>query len=370
MDLLDRILTEAFPPKKAGSGKPPSANVSGGPKPPKPGAGAAKPNPFAGGGKKPFPPKKGGAMPGGGPGGDADDADESPMGGGPGGNGPEDPFGQDPNMMGMDGETFEAMQAAEQERERQEAEIRAAQEAEEQAEREKIKQMRAQADAEVASDLDMKYNEEDDQVLFYPHIDQIAANSEGETFAGHLDKKMKGEEDNEDAPAVGDEDEPTPNEDGDEQHGEQDADDMPDGTDVDKSEGDKEEIDTDEKVHRFSAIDDGEEDGHAQEVLAPARRGSPHVEDDIDKPVPSKKAKHGIPKSDESADEADESLLPGDGSSDGVLNGRGDADHDEESNLADEDEAGDEENDDEETDDEVNPKQKKRLKDVFDMENE
>jgi len=274
VSVLDKFLDEAFPPKKAGAGKPPSGAKppflsGGGAKP-----GATKPNPFAGGGKKPFPPT-GGAASSGGPQ-DEDAGDENPFSGEDDG---QDPFGQQQGG-GMDPETFQMQQQMEQERERQEAEARAAQEKQEQAEREKIKQMRAQADAEVADDLDTKFNEVDDQVVFYPHIDQIHANSDGETFADHMDKKMKGEEDDDMYPGDGEHDggdtddkenEVDAENQGEDEHGRQSADDMPDGTDVDKSDNDKDELDTD-KLDRFSRDPDNEPGKEPAETKGPQRR--------------------------------------------------------------------------------------------------
>lgn len=169
-DALDKFLAEAFPPsKKAGSGKPPA--VGAGPKA-APAAGPKKP-PFNGPSPN-FSPVKLGTAKG---------TDDDPMA-------PGD--GQDPNAAGGDNaEVFQMMQQAQQERERQEAEARKAREEAEQAEREKVKRMRAAADAEVSDALDDQFNDHDDQVVFYPSIDQLGMTTDGtESFATTLDKKM------------------------------------------------------------------------------------------------------------------------------------------------------------------------------------
>jgi hypothetical protein len=156
MKSFGRYIAEAFPPAK---GKGPAAGAAG-----------KKPNPFEKGGadKKPgaagAPGEEGGGMPPG-------------MGGAAG--------------MGDDGvEIFKMQQDAEAEQQRQEAEAQAARDKVEQAEREKIKQMRATADQEVMDDLDTKFNQQPDQVEFYPSLDI----TDTDKFSDHLDKKMDGKD--------------------------------------------------------------------------------------------------------------------------------------------------------------------------------
>jgi hypothetical protein len=156
MKSFGHYIAEAFPPAK---GKGPAAGAAG-----------KKPNPFDKGGadKKPgaagAPGEEGGGMPPG-------------MGGAAG--------------MGDGGaEIFKMQQDAEAEQQRQEAEAQAARDKVEQAEREQIKQMRATADQEVLDDLDTKFNQQPDQVEFYPSLD--ITNSD--KFSDHLDKKMDGKD--------------------------------------------------------------------------------------------------------------------------------------------------------------------------------
>jgi hypothetical protein len=167
MSVLDVFLAEAFPPSKkpvGGPGKPPGA--AGG----KPGATGKPPKP---------PMAAGGADDGAGP---AGPGAGMGMGGGMGG--------------GDNSDALIAAQQAEEEKARQEAEAAAAQQAAEQAERDHIKELRAAADQEVADDLDSKFNDEDDQVIWYPTVDAVLygglddGKGDQDGFADHMDKKM------------------------------------------------------------------------------------------------------------------------------------------------------------------------------------
>lgn len=120
-------LNEAFPLKKTGSGKPPAA---------------------------------GGASPA---------TEQGPQ--------PANGFGDDQSNA-----QFAALQQAKAEKERAEAEARAAKDAEEAAEVAKVKEMRAAAAQRVVDDLNSQFNQNDDEVIFYPPVPG--------TFSGHLDKEM------------------------------------------------------------------------------------------------------------------------------------------------------------------------------------
>jgi hypothetical protein len=187
MTVLDVFLAEAFPPSKkpvGGPGKPPGA--AGG----KPPVGGAKPGAA---GKPPTDDDANGpAGPGAGMG----------MGGG----------------MGDNSDALIAAQQAEEEKARQEAEAAAASRAAEQAERDHIKELRAAADQEVADDLDTKFNDEDDQVIWHPTVDAVLYggldDGKGDSFADHLDKKMGlKKEDEEDTDEEGHNDEDSVKED-------------------------------------------------------------------------------------------------------------------------------------------------------------
>jgi hypothetical protein len=295
--VLDQFLTEAFPPPKkpaAGAGKPPAAGAAP--------AGPAKP-PF-GGPKPSFPPVKLGAAKGTG--------DSDPMAGGAGG----DEAGADPNMSGDGMEIFQMQQQMEQERERQEAEARAAKEAEEQAEREKVKRMRAAADAEVTDALDDAYNDMDDQVVFYPSIDQIGISTDGkESFATHLDKKMglddeDGEGDEQGGDAAPDEDADEdeqslkpkkssgPTQDAEDENNPADAED----TDEDEAIAD----DSGEDEAEPDASDDDTADGRDREVGDDEDEAENDVDHIGDGPVPGKPGQRVMPKIADEDDEKDE----------------------------------------------------------------
>jgi hypothetical protein len=70
----------------------------------------------------------------------------------------------------MDAEAIRAQQEYEQQQAEMEAEIQRQKAEEEAAERQKVKNMRAQADADVMSALEDKYNDDTDYVEFYPDM--------------------------------------------------------------------------------------------------------------------------------------------------------------------------------------------------------
>lgn len=161
------FLGEAFPPpKKAGppegAQRSPFGNSSG-PKKPKSTFGdqGTPPKPGNAGKKPPFGPK---APP-------KDDGDEKPSSFGQpeqaGATGPQGAFGaqqpQSPEML-------MAMQQAEQEAAEQEAELERQRAEKEAMERQRVKNLRAQADADVMSALEDKYNDDTDYVEFYPDM--------------------------------------------------------------------------------------------------------------------------------------------------------------------------------------------------------
>lgn len=176
MTVVDVFLAEIFPPKKPSTGaKPPMAG-----KPP------VKP-----GGDSPFQASKTASNNG-----DEDDQDTLQPGGGAG-----------PEAGNSD--ALIAMQNAQKEKEQQEAMAKAAKDAKESTERARIKEMRSAADAEVAEDLDTKFNTDDDKVIWYPSQDPIfrgeddihalgksitnsdaVKDEEEDGLAKHLDKKM------------------------------------------------------------------------------------------------------------------------------------------------------------------------------------
>lgn len=132
--------------------------------------------------------------------------------------------------MGDNSDALIVAQQAEEEQAKAEAEAAAASLAADQAEVERVKEMRAEADAEVAADLDSKYSDEPDQVIWHPDVDAVlygglddGKDTEGEAkgvktegedddekdgFANHMDKKMglKDGDDTNDEDASADED--------------------------------------------------------------------------------------------------------------------------------------------------------------------
>lgn len=154
MKTLLELLNEDFPPKKK-------------PFPPKKAGNDAKPNPFQ---KKSASPTTEGADDDSDVNGDIslDDGDDQSQG--VPGQAPQ----QDPAQL------FMLKQQMQAEKEQAEAQARRQKAEEEAAERQRIKQMRLDADEEVASALIDKYNAADDQVIFFPDIISFSRYEEDE----------------------------------------------------------------------------------------------------------------------------------------------------------------------------------------------
>lgn len=221
MNVFERFLIEAFPPKKSGS-QGPKGKKPFGPKKPVAAEDAGNDTPFdkkkAGG----FPPKQGGGFP-------------------PNAGGADD----DPEADGDQTELWMMQQQADQERERAELEARRQKEVADQQEHQRVKEMRSRADDEVAAALEDKFNDSDDSVTFYPELDPFSQFGDKEDGKDEDDKDdddvdEEDEDDENDAEEEGDaEEDPESDEDG--KHDDEPSDDEPD------EEQDDEEVEDDEK---------------------------------------------------------------------------------------------------------------------------
>jgi hypothetical protein len=199
MKIFTEFLAEAFPPSKKPAG------------PPKDGDKQAPPFGQKPGGSSKFPPSKTAPASGG---------DDAP---------PMNP--NDPNAQGDSTEIFMLQQQMAAEKEQAEADARRAKAEQEAAERQKMKQMRLDADNEVADALADKYNDQVDSITFFP--DML-------TFADFAkDEDGEEDEDSEDA-----EDDEESDDDADEGDDDSEASDD-DGEDVDDDDDDDDEEDVD-----------------------------------------------------------------------------------------------------------------------------
>ena len=261
------FLNEAFPPpKQKPSGSSNFPSKGGGNKPP-----------FGGKGK-PFPGKP-----------KDEEAEEDPE------LGNENPDEQD-GQFGQDTDSMLAAQQMQAEKERAEAEAREAKAAEEDAERERVKYLRAHADAEVSSALDGKFNEDEDEVIFYPDMD---------SFASYTDKQRKEAEEGDGKHVTPDEDEKAGKD------GEDDEDDAKDESEDDgDGSDDRKAAQADDEADDASDDDadaeDGDDESDDEEVEADT---DDDTEDDEEKPVAKKndkKAKKPVKESVDLREDYDE----------------------------------------------------------------
>lgn len=180
---------------------------------------------------------------------------------------PQEPGGVNPE----DKEQLDIMQQAQAEREEQEAQLTAKKAAEEEAERQRVKKLRAMADNEVADALVDKFNDDYDEVEFYPDMTSFGLEREEDEEEERSDGYKRGnldqnDEDEREELEDEDEDEERPGEesdDEDEDAGEEGEEASEDEESEDDEDGD--EPDSDEDGSEDDESGDGEPDDDSED---------------------------------------------------------------------------------------------------------